>query len=43
MAFKVVLASEGVPAVTLRTHEGLVPVWVVRFHMRLQVMLPRGH
>ena len=43
MAFKVVLASEGMPAVNLRTHEGFAPVRVVRFHMRLQVMLPRGH
>jgi hypothetical protein len=40
MAFKVVRAGEGIPAVTLRTHEWPFPVRVVRLHVCLQVGPP---
>jgi hypothetical protein len=40
MAFKVVRAGEGIPAVTFRTHEWPFPVRVVRLHVCLQVGPP---
>jgi hypothetical protein len=43
MPLQVMLAREWMPAVALRTDERLRPVRIVRLHVRLQIMLARGH